>query len=130
MRIVSFAWTTPALLAGAKTVTRREWTLGYANRFRKGDLVAAYDRSPRYKGKQVATLRLTDRPARERYCDVTDDDWEAEGFAWLEENGHTMPHGRRRVKPSVLFRAWRYDKQPAWVVRFEVVSVEGRRPIE
>ena len=33
MKIISFAWTTGALLAGAKTTTRREWSRGYADRW-------------------------------------------------------------------------------------------------
>lgn len=41
MRIISFAWTSPALLAGAKTVTRRDWDDSYARRFSAGELVAA-----------------------------------------------------------------------------------------
>ncbi|MBW2053822.1 MAG: ASCH domain-containing protein [Deltaproteobacteria bacterium] len=46
MKIVSFAWTTEALLAGRKTVTRRCWNERYAGRFKSGDLVQAYDRNP------------------------------------------------------------------------------------
>jgi len=130
MRNISFAWTTPALVAGAKTVTRREWTDRYARWFKKDMLVAAYDRQPRFKGKKVATLRLTADAKKERYNDVTDDDWEDEGFAWLQEHGINMPvydKGRRRrmIRPSVLFRTWRGNPDPVWVVRFEVISFEG-----
>lgn len=62
MRIISFAWTTPALLAGRKTCTRRDWTYGYAANFALGEEVAAYDRSPRAFGQRVATIRLTALP--------------------------------------------------------------------
>jgi len=46
MKIISFAWTTEASLAGRKTATRRCWSEGYARRFKSGDLVQAYDRNP------------------------------------------------------------------------------------
>jgi hypothetical protein len=39
MMTISFAWTTPALLAGHKTVTRRDWDAEYAIRFAAGQLV-------------------------------------------------------------------------------------------
>src|SRR3990170_1690123 len=87
MRIISFAWTRPALLAGRKTVTRREWDDSYASRFGEGELVAVYDRSPRYGGKQVATIQLTRVPYRESTRDAPDSDYEAEGFAYLDSIG-------------------------------------------
>ena len=62
MRIISFAWTTPALLAGAKTVTRRDWKGRHGMAFHEGDFVQAWDRSPRVGGKQVATIQLTESP--------------------------------------------------------------------
>ena len=116
MKIISFAWTTPALIAGRKTVTRRDWDRDYAERFQAGELIAAYDRSPRFKGKQVATIRLTEKP---HFCNETPiEDWEGEGFAYLESigakvNGHT---------PRELWDDWREETPFMWVVRFEVVT--------
>ena len=117
MRIISFAWTTPALLAGRKTCTRREWDDGYARRFHAGDLIAAYDKSPRSGGKQVATIRLTSNPYKALTSDMPDSDWEAEGFAYLTEigakvNGHT---------PRELWDDWHRRPVTLWVVRFELV---------
>ena len=56
--IISFAWTTEALLAGRKDVTRRWWTDEYARRFPPGSVHDAYNRSPRFKGKRVASIRV------------------------------------------------------------------------
>jgi hypothetical protein len=117
VRIISFAWTTPALLAGRKTVTRREWDTDYALRFQEGELVAAYDRSPRAKGKQVATVRLTRAPYVEEAAKAPDDDWEGEGFAYLTERGFTL-HG---LSPREMWDGWKADNPLLWVVRFEVV---------
>ena len=57
---ISFSWTSAALLAGHKTVTRRDWDADYARRFRAGREVIAYDKLPRNGGKPIARLRLTD----------------------------------------------------------------------
>lgn len=44
MRAISFAWTTPAFKARQKTVTRREWSDGYARSFKAGEVVEALAR--------------------------------------------------------------------------------------
>lgn len=87
MLIISFAWTTPALLADRKTRTRRDWDDNYAKKFKKGILVAAYDRSPRVGGKQIGVIELTEIPYKEATCKAPPEDWEREGLAYLESNG-------------------------------------------
>ena len=119
MKIISFAWTTPALLAGRKTVTRREWSEDYARRFRAGEMVAAYDRNPRHRGRQVATIRLTRDPYSESTRSAPEEDYEAEGFAFLQELGVKVDG----LPPAVLWRAWHVFPQEMWVVRFELVEV-------
>ena len=79
MLIISFAKTTPALLAGIKTVTRRFWTAGHAAKFRKGMKVQAWDKSPRYHGKQVGVIRLTEKPYLEPLRKMPEEDVAAEG---------------------------------------------------
>ena len=117
MKIISFAWTTPALLAGRKTVTRREWSNDYARRFRAGDLVAAYNRNPRHGGRQIATIRLTREPYRESTRSAPEEDYEGEGFAFLQDDGVKVDG----LPPDVLWRAWHVFPQVMWVIRFEVV---------
>lgn len=118
VRIVSFGWTAAALLAEKKTVTRREWSYWYARSFHKGDLLAAYDRSPRYKGKQIATIRLTCNPYEENVGSAPAEDYEAEGMAYLKSQGIKM----RGVAADVFWRAWQIANPRVWVVRFELVS--------
>lgn len=118
MRIISFAETTDALLAGRKTVTRREWVESWARKFHAGDLVAAYDRSPRARGKHVATIRLTRDPYQESAHWAPDTDYEAEGFGWMEENGRTL-WGHT---PREQWDAWKTENPVLWVVRFELVE--------
>lgn len=83
--IISFAWTTQALLDGRKTVTRREWSDGHAAKFKPGDLVDAWDKTPRCKGsKKVAVIRIVSIE-RSPLSLMTDDiDW---GFEELKREG-------------------------------------------
>lgn len=118
MRIISFSWTTPALLAHRKTVTRRNWADSHAAGFKEGELVQAWDKSPRAGGKRVGTIRLTCKPYRERTDQVPDQDWEGEGFAYLEEIGVTL----KGVTPADVWSRWKCTQVSLYVVRFEVVA--------
>ena len=116
MQYISFAWTTPALLAGRKTVTRREWKDRHASRFHKGDLVTAYDKNPRFGGRPVATIQLTADPVKEMSNEVRIRDWEDEGFVYLVENSHLL-NGKT---PMGVWRDWILDPRPLYVVRFQL----------
>ena len=120
MIAIAFAWTTPALVTGNKTCTRRDWKETHARRFRRGDLVAAYDRQPRHGGRQVATLRLTATPVYS--SELPEEDWEREGFRWLSEKGARV----QGHPPEVIWRAWKIGAvhgEKWWVVRFSVESL-------
>lgn len=118
--IISFAWTTPALLAGQKTVTRRDWNPKHAARFEVGMLVDAWDKSPRFKGHKVATIRLTETPHQELSSDIPDADWYAEGFEYA------MAHDLRfqnKVTAREVWDFWKVEPHLQWIVRFEVVEL-------
>jgi len=117
--MISFAWTTPALLADRKRVTRRDWSPEYAKRFREGDLVAACDRQPRFRGKQVATIRLTCNPYRQSTLLAPESDYYYEGFAYLEQLGAKV----NGLAPAELWRQWKEHPIELYVVRFELVEV-------
>ena len=106
MKIISFAWTTSALLSGHKTVTRRDWQYKHARLFRKGDVLMAYDRSPRFGGKQVAAIKLTKDPYLQWLHLVTDEDERKEGGLWGSGEKFREAMGRDRE---------------VWVVEFEVL---------
>ncbi len=110
-KIISFAWTTDALLTGRKRVTRRRWKDSYARRFKAGDLVEAYDRLPRFGGKRVATIRLTCDPYKERLADMPPEDLEAEGGLWKSKEDFVRALGGD-------------PDETVWVVRFELVEVD------
>lgn len=56
--IISFAKTTGALLAGKKTVTRRDWPDSHAVKFKPGAVAIAYDKQPMYGGAAVARIKI------------------------------------------------------------------------
>lgn len=119
MRILSFGWTTPPLVARQKRCTRRDWDPEYAARFLRGEYLQAYDKSPRFHGKPLGTIRLTETPVYT--SNLPEEDFELEGFAFCMRHGLTID----KIRPDVLWRAWRLDAAKGkrwWVVRFEVMS--------
>ena len=129
MRQISFSWTSAALLAGQKTVTRRDWDERYAGAFHAGETVAAYDRQPRYRGKQIAVIELTVAPTREPLAAMPDDDYEGEGWAYYAEHPEARPKTilGQRVDATTFTRAgferWRRSGGEMYVVRFRLMEV-------
>lgn len=120
-RHISFAWTTPALLAREKSVTRRDWKPQYAKRWREGDPATAYDRSPRYGGKPVGLIRLTHAPYLASTTAVPRSDWWAEGFDYLSRlDPVPLVDG---LTPRELWESWHAEPRALYVVRFEIVSL-------
>lgn len=119
--ILSFAWTTPALLAREKGVTRRDYSDEQMAKWVKlvGKLADAYDRSPRVHGKKVATIRVLG-VRREPIRRMLDDP----GYArseWTAEGG-------ARLWPTVeefLSTGWGRVHGDPVRIEFEVVSLEG-----
>lgn len=118
--IISFGWTTPALVAGHKTVTRRYWTPSHAAKFKAGMLVDAWNTSPRnVKGNphKVATIRLIeDAYAAQR---VPPEDWYKEGFQYLTEQALKVDG----CNPIEIWDDWIRTQPRLYVVRFEVVEL-------
>jgi len=84
MAILSFAMTTDELLAGEKTVTRRDWKNSYMENWQRwydeGHLVHdAYDQIPIAGGEKIGEIRLTERPYWEPLREMPESDLEAEG---------------------------------------------------
>lgn len=117
MRIISFAWTTPALVVGEKRCTRRDWNDDYARRFKAGDVLAAYDRSQRVGGQPVGTIRLTRAPYYS--AELPEEDFQAEGFVCLTELGAKV----NGSKPTDVWLSWKRYPEAQWIVRFELVDL-------
>lgn len=116
MMTISFAWTSPALIAGKKTVTRRDWKPQHARKFRRGDKVTAYNKSPRNGGKPIAILELTADPYLERTTKMTLESYQREGLTWLHERGIHVPE-------DLWFERWRDRDELVFVVEFELLEV-------
>lgn len=116
--IISFAWTTPAMEARRKFCTRRFWDDRYARRFFAGQVHDAYDRQPRYRGKPICKIRLTETPYKEQLCLIPEEDWKREGFAYLQSIGAKVG----KVTPVEIWNQWKDSKEEVWVVRFEYVQ--------
>ncbi len=117
MNIISFNWTVPALRARAKTCTRRDWAERYAQSFRRGELVQAWDKLPRAGGKRIGTIQLTADPVQTSDLPITD--WVREGFQYLSDRG-IMLNGKT---PEVLWMDWRTKRTSLWVIRFRIKEI-------
>lgn len=85
--IISFAWTTEAVKARRKTVTRRDWSERYFEQwiqaYRQGRYTHdAYDKSPRCGGSKFGEIRLVCEPYREALRNMPLEDLELEGGYW------------------------------------------------
>ncbi len=112
--IISFAWTTKALLAGKKRCTRREWSEKYFQQwvraYRAGNLIHdAYDKTPRAGGKKVATIRLTCEPYKERLGDMLESDVLEEGGLWRDKREFIELFGG---DPNKVVCVIRFEKVP------------------
>ncbi|MCK4785941.1 MAG: hypothetical protein KAV87_19450, partial [Desulfobacteraceae bacterium] len=67
---ISMAYTTPAIVAMKKTVTRRHWKLRHVLRFHHGTRAMAWSRQPQYGGERIAIIELIMDPYLEKICDV------------------------------------------------------------
>lgn len=128
MRAISFGWTTPPLLAGAKSVTRREWQDAHAARHHEGMRLYALNKDYRYGGERIAIVRLTADPVKEPSSMAPETDYADEGFAWFEQHPHMLPPNfRKRLGLDErgelsrrAFRMWLSGDHVFWVVRFAV----------
>ena len=121
MKIISFAWTTPALLKKRKTRTRREWNDKYASMFKVGDLIQAYDKQPRFKGKRIAIIKIT-KIRKEALFDMPSEDFELEGFKYFEEKGLKIWN----KEPADAFNEWAESDDEVWVIDFKIIKLEKK----
>lgn len=97
-----------------KTVTRRTWKDAHAqkfiNAFTQNKLVKAFDKDPRYGGKQIGWCRLSCAPYKERLCDMPKEDLLAEGgmCGTIGEFIQQYFDGNPRLE--------------VWVIRFEFIA--------
>jgi hypothetical protein len=113
--IISFNWTVGAFLQGKKTVTRRFWKSKYAAKFHEGDIVDAYDKSPRNGGKKIGHIRLTKDPYKQPLENMTEEDFQREGGTMYWEDKKNYIVMMRRVG----------NGEVPWVIEFEKIQEAG-----
>lgn len=118
MKIMSFAWTVPAFLNKRKSRTRREWNDKYASMFKVGDLIQAWDKQPRFKGKRIGTIKITGIK-KENISKMPDEDFEKEGFKYFDEEGLPIWD----MLPRDAFENWRKEDYDVWVIDFEIIKI-------
>lgn len=117
-KIISCAWTTPAVRARVKKCTRREWPESYARQFKAGDTIQLYDKTPRCGGKFICMVRLTAAPVLESSGLAPASDWFDEGFSFLTAAGATV----NKMRPVDLWVSWFHEPRPLWVIRWEYLE--------
>lgn len=102
--IISFALTPGAIRDGTKTVTRRFWSETHAMKFHAGDIVDAYDRSPRNGGQVIRKIRIIRDPYREPLENMTDEHFKREGGRrfWFDKQEFINVMGGPDAAPFVI----------------------------
>jgi len=126
--------TWPAFPALAKTVTRRQWKPRTRAWYQRGRVFDCYDRAAFHGGRLLARARCTCNAYEEPIADMPDEDWEGEGFKWMNEHPVAIPEKARECLWSAhdcsfhAFELWRVACKSLNVVvtvcRFEIVHVE------
>ena len=121
MRHINVGWTLPALVAGAKTVTRQTWKRAPGwMRAGQAVTVSGPGRTP------VAMIRLTADPCLEPLGAMPDSDYEAEGWRWLSDHPEALGRSVRRADVSgAACERWRARPYATWALRFGVCAVVG-----
>jgi hypothetical protein len=105
-----------------KTRTRRRWDDKYAHRLiagiPRGKIHDAYDRNPRFGGKKIGTFIIVSMK-KEHMSTMPDEDYETEGFKFMEEDGIKI-WGK---EPRQAFEDWKKTDETLWVVDFEIKSI-------
>lgn len=124
---ISFAWMTPALLLGQKSVTRRDWhprTISQARQAMDAkESVKAYSRAQYRGGEHVANIRITEIIEDEDSRLLAPVEWVLEGFHVLQAIG-------AKIDGSTAADVWRFwtkeNTDPQTAIRFELVSLTAR----
>ncbi|MCK9495232.1 MAG: hypothetical protein M0R75_07015 [Dehalococcoidia bacterium] len=130
MKAISFGWTTLPLLAGEKTVTRREWKDTYATQWWVGTRFWMLDKDYRYGGQRLGIGEITATPSKELACDAPAEDYAREGFEWFERHPDLLPDAFRRRLGTAGLRGFLQQHELFWVVRFRVAEWHVDRAAE
>lgn len=124
MKIISFGWTAPALIAGKKTVTRRDWKDSHAAKFKAGEIVQAYDKAPYAGGKLIGYVEIVS-VTKEPMLNMPESDYYKEGFYFLNQNPDLIPASMPIDVSLAGFNNWRLSGGKKWVIRFRIADIQS-----
>lgn len=111
---ISFAWTTDDFLAGRKTATRRFWDDEYAKRFPVGSTHSAWNKSPRFKGVKIGTVKVREI-FKQPLSRMTESDLKEEGTLWSSVGEYV----------EMMLSQGKGDTP--WVVKFDSFDLAGKQ---
>lgn len=120
---LSFGWTWPAFCAGRKTVTRRDWKPGTAQKYKVGKIHTAVSQGLWVKGaKRIGEFEVTRVPIVESTSLMADSEFQAEGMDYLDEIGYFPPAAAKACRGGKNWREffdwWRDQKLSLTTVRW------------
>lgn len=120
---IAFAWTMPALLARAKTVTRRDWKDATVKRFPAGQWVWAIDST--YRQNKRALIEIAGTPEKQLTAFLPESEWVAEGFEWIREQARQGGAEKASLAARALriWDGWTDAPEMLWRVPICVVAV-------
>lgn len=89
----------------------------YAKRFKPRNICQAYDKQARFGGKRIGHLQVNSL-AWEDITTMPDDEYENEGFKFMEEQGLKIWN----KPPREAFEDWRKEGGWYWVLRFNKIK--------
>ena len=130
---ISFAWTTPAVVLGIKTETRRDWkpkTIQLARKAMEAKTpVVAWSKAAYRGGLPFGMIRIVDLIDQEDSSKISGDAFAAEGFEYLSAIGAEFQKGWTALD---VWNFWIHStpgENLQTVVRFELLELnaEGER---
>lgn len=119
-------------MAGVKGVTRRDWKMVHAQKFRHDTMHDGLNRRLEYHGEAIGRFMVLQDAHKEPLSKMPTNDYELEGFKWLQDNPQYLPKtqmkrileatGERQFGANTMwkyFRWWRNSGEVLWVVRLK-----------
>lgn len=118
---ISMNRTTSSFVTENKTVTRRHWQPVTIKRFKKDTKFLAVQRC--YGGEALGVGQLTENPFKQSTKDMVAEDYEYEGFEFLDDR-YVKIVGSDDTYPLLdAFDRWQESDQILTVVPFEIIEV-------
>ena len=117
---LSFGWLTPAVLAGQKTLSLRDWGPVEAYSWKRAQLAYCYDDDPDKGGNRVALLRISHTPYKRLTNKLRNSEFYASGLMYAQSMGLRHPKG---LTPEQIWSKIKESSVELWVVRYRVEQI-------